>query len=280
MQPLSPLIRRLYLSLFIALFFAMLPAIIFYADGWRYKAGYGFVRTGGIYISVPYPDADVSVNGAHVGRSGFLERSFYLGDLAPSAYIVHVEREGYRSWDRLLVVEEQLVSDTRVLLIPKDITPVRLLAATSTASQNTSTTTRLVPQSTLTAYLAVFNATTTASSTLPVAEQNGVGLFLEKGNLVARWIQENAFPPSHFCQRPSACTDAIVLEKGKTVTSARFFGGGVAYATKDGGVYFKEVDVRESPISALLFTVKNPDIRVIDDALIVKSGTIFYEISL
>jgi hypothetical protein len=279
MEPLSPALRRFYFLLFIALFFAMLPAVIFYADGWRYKGGYGFVRTGGIYISVPYQDADVYINGGHVGRSGFLDRNFYIGDLAPSAYIVHVEREGYRSWDRLLVVEQQLVSDARSLLIPEEISATRLVLATSTPSSS-STSTRPVTQSTLAAYTAIFAATTTASTTIPVDEVSGVGLFIEKGVLSARWIQDNAFPPSIFCQRPSLCVDAIILEQDKTVTSARFFRGGVAYVTKDGVIYFKEVDVRESPVFTPLFTIKNADIRVIDDTLVVKSGTTFYEISL
>jgi hypothetical protein len=62
MQPLSPRIRRLYLFTFIALFFAILPLIILYADGWRYKQGFGFVRTGGVYVAVPYPDADVKLD--------------------------------------------------------------------------------------------------------------------------------------------------------------------------------------------------------------------------
>jgi hypothetical protein len=195
MQPLSPLIRRLYLALFMLLFAAMLPAVIFYADGWRYKAGFGFVRTGGIYIGVPYADADVSVNGEHIGRSGFLERNFYLGDLAPAAYSVHVERDGYRPWTRQLTVEEQLVTDARALLLPIEITPIHLVLATSSASQNTATT-RIVPRATFAEYGTIFAATTSASTTIPVDEQDGIGLFLERGTLVARWIQENSFPPS------------------------------------------------------------------------------------
>ena len=111
MQPLSPTIRRLYLALFMFLFAALIPVVIFYADGWRYKSNYGFVRTGGIYISVSYPDANVYFNGAVIGTSGFLDHTFYIGDLAPSSYIVHVEKDGYLSWDKLLTVDEQLVTD-------------------------------------------------------------------------------------------------------------------------------------------------------------------------
>lgn len=279
MQPLSPLVRRLYLALFMLLFAAMLPVVIFYADGWRYKPGFGFVRTGGIYIGVPYADADVSVNGEHIGRSGFLDRNFYLGDLAPAAYTVHVEREGYRPWTRQLTVEEQLVTDARALLLPIEITPVRLMIATSSASQSTDTL-RIVPRATLTEYAAIFSATTTASSTIPIDEQEGIGLFLDRGTLIARWIQENSFPPSQFCEKPSSCVDTIVLENNTRVLDAHFFRGGVVYATEAGEVHFVEADVRPAPIHMLFFSAPKPEIRIIDDALVVKSGTNYYEISL
>jgi hypothetical protein len=122
----------------------LLPLFI-YCDFSRNSSGHYFLRQrlalqGGVYLSVPYQDAEVYINGELMGRSGFLQRSFYTSDLAPSAYIMHVEREGYHSWDRLLVVEEQLVTDSRALLIPETIPITRLLAATTTPGQFASTT--------------------------------------------------------------------------------------------------------------------------------------------
>lgn len=279
MQPLSPTTRRLYLALFMFLFAAMLPAVIFYADGWRYKSNYGFVRTGGIYVSVPYPDATISLNGAVVGKSGFLERSFYTGNLAPSAYIVHVEREGYRSWDKLLVVEEQLVTDARAVLIPKEVLLIKILVATTSTQTNIATTSSSVSRATYNVYLDAFATSAVASSTVPVDEANGVGLFITKGTLTANWIQKNAFPPSQFCERPSICAAQISISKN-ALTSARFFHSGVVYATKDGEIYFAEVDARQTPLNILLFSGKGADIRIVDDLLLVKSGSNLYEISL
>lgn len=279
MQPFPQYQRRIYLAAFGLLFSILLPVVIMYADGWRYKSGDGFVRTGGVYVSIPYADAHLYVNGQHVGRSGFLERNFYVDDLTPSSYIIRVERSGSRPWTRLLVVEEQLVTDARVLLVPTEPTLVRLVVATST-SQINSTTTRTISTAVSSTYVAAFAATTTASSTIPVDEANGVGLFIERGVLYARWIQENAFPPSHFCERPISCVDEIVMDDEEDVRAARFFGSGVAYVTRDGEVYYKEIDIRREPVSALLTTLRSPDIRVIDDSLIVKSGANLFEISL
>jgi hypothetical protein len=279
MQPFPQYQRRLYLAVFGLLFSILLPIVIMYADGWRYKSGDGFVRTGGVYVSIPYADAHLYVNGAHVGRSGFLERNFYVDDLTPSSYIVRVERSGYRPWTRVLVVDEQLVTDARAILIPTELATVRLVVATSTSSIN-STTTRTISSAVSSAYAAAFAATTTASSTIPVDEANGIGIFIDRGVLYARWIRDNAFPPSPFCEKPTSCVNEIVIDDEEVVTAARFFAGGVAYATKDGEVYYKEIDIRREPVSALLTTLRSADIRVIDDSLIVKSGNNLFEISL
>lgn len=280
MKPLSETTRRLYLLAFVLLFLAILPVVIFYADGWRYKEGYGFVRTGGIFVSVPYPDAVVTMNGVEVGKSGFLARSFYISDLAPSAYIMHVEREGYLPWDRLLVVEEQLVTDSRALLIPEKVDALKLIVATSTllVPQN-STTTRVVSQNTMDNYLEIFAATTTASTTIPVDEISSLGLFIEKGRLAVRWIQDTAYPPSQFCERPSSCEPEILLEKSGVVR-AWFFRGGVVYAMTDGRVLFSEIDVRQTPVSKQLFSARGADIRIINDTLTVKAGNSIYQLTL
>ncbi|HWO07495.1 MAG TPA: hypothetical protein VNM40_02835 [Candidatus Paceibacterota bacterium] len=275
MQPLSPHIRRLYLLLFIAMFLAVLPIIILYADGWRYREGFGFVRTGGIFVSVPYPDADVQINGNTVGRSGFFDRSFYVGNLAPAAYSINVMREDYLPWSRVVVVEPQLVTDVDAFLFPKRIEPVRL-AVSGTATTGVAVISRALYDE----YVAEFG-TTTASTTVPQDESDGMGVFVRDGDVFVRWMSEDAFPPSRFCGRPSFCVREFAIERGSDeVRTARFFRTGVAYATGDGAVYFAEADVRPTPLNVQLFEAPDADIRVVDDALIIKSGTILYEITL
>lgn len=276
MEPLSMRTRRIYLYVSVVLFSLMLPAVILYADGWRYKRGYGFVRTGGIYLSVPYPDASISINGAVVGKSGFLNRSLFVNDLAPSAYVIHVEREGYRPWDRILVVEEQLVTDARVHLIPSSIPVRRVIAATTSAS--VATTTRSVPRQILRTYEEAFAATSTASTTVPVDQLANLGLFVVDGRLLIRWLSKDAFPISALCERPTACVQEIVLER-RGVTDAFFFGGGIVYV-KDNKVYFSEIDVRQVPVHAVLFEGTNVAAQIVDDRLIVQSEKGFWDIEL
>lgn len=272
MQPFPAYKRRIYFVIFVILFLVLLPAVILYANGWRLKTGLGFVRTGGIYVEVPYADASVTLNGDMVGHSGFLQRGFYIGDLAPAAYAVRVEREGYRSWSRILVVEPQLVTDTRAVLLPEDIGLPRLIVS------GTASSTKMISRTTYSAYIEAFATSTAASSTLPVDVENGIALFLQDGDLRARWMGGD-HPPSIFCVSPSLCETEISIKRiGGEATDARFFGGGVIYHTKEGGIYFAEIDIRPTAVAAQLYAATGADMRLIDNALIIQSGEILYEV--
>ncbi|MDO8514739.1 MAG: hypothetical protein Q7S50_04295 [bacterium] len=272
MQPLSRLKRRIYLLAFITLFFLCLPFVFFYAGGYRFKSGLGFVQTGGIFISVPYSDAHVSLNGEEIGTSGILNRGFYLDNLTPGAYALHVSREGDYPWYRTLVVEQQLVTDVRALLVPKEIIPIRLLTGTNTGASSTA----IITPPTALLYRSAFDvpvATTTEGT-------RGAALYVEHGDVYVR-IDAESSPPSNFCGRPSYCVREIPIERGKqTSRTAAFFGGGIVYATIEGGVFLGEADIRPTAITVPLYPRAGADFRIVNGHLIVKDGSALYEISL
>ncbi|MDP3965248.1 MAG: hypothetical protein Q8Q13_00415 [bacterium] len=269
MQPLSRNKRRLYLFGLIILFFICLPVALFFASGYSFRTGFGLIKTGGIYISVPYAGADVSLNGKIVGTSGILKRGFYIDNLAPSSYEVVVTREGSRPWRRTLVVEENLVSDTSAYLIPADIRAV-MLSYTESAS-----TTKMISRAQYNSYMAAFDvpAATTTRGT------RGESVFVENGNINVRLSDKGALPTSNFCGRPSYCVKVIPIENGpQTSVAAAFFGGGIVYATKEKGVFIAEADVRPTPSAAPVYARRGATFRVIDGNLIVKDGKNLYEI--
>lgn len=271
MEPLPRSRRRLYLIIFSLVFVAGLPVTIFYADGWRFEPGVGIVKTGGIYISVPYSNARISINDESVGETGFLQRSFYIDDLAPAAYVVRAERENARAWRRVLIVEPQLVTSADVVLLPEEITLTELVLSGS------ATGTRVVSEEVYAAMSAVF-ATSTASTTLPLDERGGIQLLLVDGDIIARWTEEGQ-PPAIFCASPSLCESEISVKRfGGAAVDARFFGSGVVYRTKEGGIYFAEIDIRATPVSAQIYGAEKTDMRIINGALIIKSGQALYEV--
>lgn len=271
MQPLSPKKRRMYLYVLVALFFLLFPIVVLYASGYRFKGEFGFVQTGGIYISVSHGDTVISMNGEEIGESGILRKTFYISDLSPGSYVIQATQEGYHPWLRTLTVESELVTDAHVLLFPLEANIIQLTFATTT-----STTTKRISRTEYNEYLDVFDAP--PSTTTPHTSQGA--LFIENGNLFLRWSGTNDSPPSAYCKEPSSCTTEIAIETGRQRTAhTGFWGEGIVYTTLEGGVFITEGDIRPSTIAAPLYPVRGSTFRIIDDRLIIKDGNKLYEIS-
>lgn len=279
MQPLSKRRRRLYLYGLITVFILCMPVVMFYANGYRFKSGVGFVRTGSVIVSVAKSDALLSLNGAEIGTSGFLRHNFYVDNLAPGAYQVRVTREGEHPWHRTLIVEPELVTDAQAFLVPLEITSVRLLDAAKAASSTAATTT--TPHATYEAYRKAFMpSSATSTPIVALHKPTSEVIALEAGNVSVLWTDTDVLPPSRFCRGPSVCSTEIPIESGTQNTiSAEFFGGGVVYATKEGGVFLEEIDIRPEPILVQLYPVRGADFRVVAGHLIVKDGSVLYEIT-
>lgn len=277
MQPLSRQTRLIVFFSLTALFLAVVPFVMLYANGWRFSPSLGFYKTGGVFISVPYSGVAVSINGEVVGTTGLLQRSFYIDNLAPSTYVLRVAGGDYYPWERMVVVEPQIVTDTRALLVSTQTQSVRLIATSSEAT----TTDRVISGALMAEYRALFAAPHISSSTLPVDEEESTSLFVEEGDLIAKWTNPDSPIPSSFCARPSVCAMEFPIERSSdTVLDAAFFAGGVVYSTKEHGIYFTEADARPTPRIIPLYEKPNANFRIVNGALIVKSQEEFYQVEL
>lgn len=276
MQPLSFRTRLIALGTLSLLFLVVVPLVMLYANGWRFSPALGFYKTGGVFVAVPYAGVTVSINGEVIGITGLLQRSFYIDNLSASTYVLRVSGANYYPWERMVVVEPQLVTDTRAFLVRTDIDTVQLVA-TSTATS----TGQVVSPAVYAEYVALFAAPRVASSTLPVDAQENTGLFVVEGDLIARWTNPNSPIPSFFCMRPSLCSTEFPIERSSdTVTDAAFFAGGVVYSTRERGLYFTEADARPTPRIIPLYEKPDVDFRIVNGALIVKDGKDFYHVEL
>ncbi len=278
MQPLSRWKRRLYLYGLGALFCIVVPLVIFYAAGYRYRSGLGFVQTGGVFVAVAASGATVSLDGAYVGTSGLLKHDFYIDNLSPGAYKILVAREGYHPWSRTFVVESNLVSGAASLLIPEKLNITRLLTSTATTSAAEKSF-RIITVAERAAHLKAFTVHASTTAEGAVAEDGGEGLFVEGGNVFVRWLKQGVRIPDNFCGRPSYCSSEIPIERGpETATRAAFYAGAVVYRTKEKGVFIAEADVRPMPVEVPLYPKAGADFVVVGGALIVKDGNALYEI--
>ncbi len=148
MEPLSKKTRKRTLWFLLFLFITVTPLLIGYSRGYRMDDALGLIQTGGIYIHSNIPDTYVFLDDEFVENNGVLWKSTFIQDLLPNKhYLVRVESDKYQSWVKDLEVEPNLVTEARVLMLPKELKWEFVLATTSVTSDNSfsdATTTKKV----------------------------------------------------------------------------------------------------------------------------------------
>ncbi|MFY9462676.1 MAG: hypothetical protein WAP52_00635, partial [Candidatus Sungiibacteriota bacterium] len=108
------------------------PLIITYAIGYAFNFSTArFDQTGGIFIKSPMPRLSVFLDGAFVKETGLLAGSALLTDILPGMHLLRLEKSGFRSWSKTIVVAPAEVTELRTLLLA----PYPVNAATSTAEE-------------------------------------------------------------------------------------------------------------------------------------------------
>lgn len=112
--------RRILFYFAILVFFGVSYIVLLYAQGYKYSFSAGqFFRTGAVYLKTN-TTAHVVLDGEVVATTSFLSNSASIGGLIPGEHIINVQKEGYSSWQKKVVVTEGFVEDyTHVLLLPK-----------------------------------------------------------------------------------------------------------------------------------------------------------------
>ncbi len=124
------------------LFLVVAPLIMGYAAGYRLSDTLSFIETGGMYVHADVPSVRVYLDGEFVETSGTFLRNTLIQDLLPGKrYLVSVEKEGYHSWRKELLVLPNLVTEGRVLMLPtrltwREIAPTSTIETTGSAREN------------------------------------------------------------------------------------------------------------------------------------------------
>lgn len=113
----------------IGLFLIMSTVIVLFALGYGYDFSKNeILKTGGFGVTVNI-GAEVYVNDELSGTTSFLSDSYSESRFLPGAYSVSVEADGYRSWQKSVVIEEGAFTDfPTVVLLPEALTAEQLTA--------------------------------------------------------------------------------------------------------------------------------------------------------
>lgn len=132
MRPLSRKIRTRVLWLLFMLFVIFTPVLIGYSKGYRLDDALELIQTGGIYLHSDIANTSVYLDDDFVENNGAFLKNTFIQDLLPNRYYaLRVERDGYQSWVKVLSVKPNLVTEARILMLPKEF-EWRLIPATTT----------------------------------------------------------------------------------------------------------------------------------------------------
>ena len=122
MQSMTKRQRTLLFSALLGLFFILAPSLALYSQGYRIDfAGGRIAQTGAFYFKVAPTRADILVDGTFVKKTDFLFGSGFTKNFFPDNYFLEVTKEGYHSWQKILQVKEQQVTEAKsILLFKKD----------------------------------------------------------------------------------------------------------------------------------------------------------------
>jgi len=132
MKPLSRKIRSRVLWVLLALFVVLTPILIGYSQGYRLDDALGLIQTGGIYLHSDVANTSVFIDDDFLENNGAFLKNTLIQDLLPNRYYaLRVERDGYQSWVKVLLVKPNLVTEARVLMLPTEFTWRQIWASTT-----------------------------------------------------------------------------------------------------------------------------------------------------
>lgn len=262
------------------LLFAVIAIVsVAYASGYRYSTEFGVTRVGGLAISTaPSTETEIRVNGKLMKRTTIFSRSIFMQNLTPGPYTVSVKKEGFRTWEKTVDVEPELVTAIQAILVEDPPVAENILSASYTDLQPWNSKYILLSEGKKVSYysletLSVTDASSAGASTTPpsltktlittIASSSPAGYIYSRGdnrllswdgnNLTLTWDSNATLPfyakaePSVIISAPSPIRDAAFYPRREAAI--------VAYAN---GVYIVELDGRGGHITSPIYKGKSP----------------------
>ena len=120
--------RLVILIICVVLFSVITPYIVLYSLGYRIDFVNGkIIETGGIYVRVFPQGADITIDSKIKNKTGLFLNSIFVQNLLPKQHAVLIEKEGYHSYQKNLLVKEKEVTKLENVVLFKNKTLFDLL---------------------------------------------------------------------------------------------------------------------------------------------------------
>ncbi len=273
MEPLSQNTRRIYLALLIVLFIILVPITVLYSAGYRLGEGFTLVKTGGVFVGVDESNATLILDGKPVRSASILKSGFFIQDLTPRVYHIVVEKEGFRSWEKILEVKPQRVVEAAGFILPVEIPYIEVAPTEDRYERVLDLFATSSPNMLREAEYPTSLSTSTRSGVSDVKRKGDVVLWREGESVYARWANTNSKAPSYFCE-DGVCEKEISINK-KQVDYYDFhpLSNELILIITDGVVSMTEIDPRIPRNTQTMFNALGVQVRTEGDSIFILEPT-------
>jgi hypothetical protein len=290
--------KKIKLIIFAILFVVISPIIVLYANGDVFSNGWNLLKTGGIYVNSAPIGSEVYLNNKLQDKVSFFKREILIKDLMPGIYQIQIKKAGYNTWTKKLKVENNLVADADVFMLPEKIDILNIPKYIFDASSGSTSSVKIKNPEYIDT-LSLFTSTTTklskALSIIGVDFKNNLGtakspimngrlgLWKEGGKIFVKWFGSNDTAPKYLCDSTLDCTkNKLVFELPKEPTEINFLYGydGVILVSVQGLVFAIQIEENPDKTTQILYTGKDPKFKLNAGSLYVKDETTLSEIVL
>ena len=120
-QPLAKWQRTFIFVVLLIAFLVSLPALMFYAAGYRYDFFAEIptiTATGGLYLAAPVLDSLIYLDEELVNNARVFRSASYIQGLEPGLHRVHVQAEGRHTWVKELLIAPHMVTEVEAFNLP------------------------------------------------------------------------------------------------------------------------------------------------------------------
>lgn len=293
------------MALFTAVFAALIPFIVLFANGYRLGDGLKIVQTGGIYVYVPESETSIYINEVLKQHTGNFQKELFAQNYPPGEYHVAVEHPDYLPWEKSVAVNAQEVTALYPFLIPqtyvfREIKQYEEEGRAVTDTEELGENKEYVRVKTLFENAQKEKEAATAQTenekpadknteddmkeqAVDMMERGKTAIWIDGKTIMAKWTQTGDWMPQYFCFS-GECTDMIeVVKENADVRTLAFYPSRddvVIYSTAR-GVHVAEIDKRPTQTKQEIFSGKDTDVLVSNNGnIFIRDETRFYEIEL
>ena len=291
--------KKIRLIVFVLIFIVIAPIVVLYAKGDIFTDGWNILSTGGIYVTNSPSGSDVFLNSKMYGTTSFFKRDILIKNLRKGTYKIAVKKDGYNTWTEDIKVDDNLVSDANIFILPAKMELREISKYVLTVDSVGSTTVNKKQKNQeYTDIVSIFSSTTAVSITKKVSTSTDfisnlgtkhspimsgkIGLWQENNIVYSKWFGSDDSAPKYFCDEVDCAKTITVYSEANKIKRINFLPqyDDVAIIASGNKILAVQIEKCINKNPQTIYQGTSPDFKIINGGLYIKDKDFLAEVVL